>query len=312
MDEPIVSIILPVYNGEAYLRDTLDSVYAQTFRQFELIAVDDGSRDGSREILTSYGNGLRVVREGRGGSAAVARRKGIAKASGRYVAFIDQDDLWEPRKLEKQVAFMDENPGVGLSFTNFQIKDETAPNGYQHRNFYAERPRVETNVTLETLFRENSIYMPTPMVRRSTYQAVGGLDRRLEGTDDFHLWMKIAVVSRIGYVPEVLGTYRLHDRNTSANHALMLKNEFKALSLLVSESPEARQRLGRVLVRERLAAQAYSVAYVLRKAGDLPGAAAWTETALKANPFDAKNYLVHLKYLLTARGWIRPAGALEP
>jgi glycosyltransferase involved in cell wall biosynthesis len=296
--EPLVSIIMPVYNGEAYLREALDSAFAQTYRRFELIAIDDGSRDGSAAILDGCGDRVRIVREGRGGNAGIARRKGIATATGAYLAFLDQDDLWMPEKLEKQVAFMETHPDVGLSFTSFKI---LLNDGYQHEDFYAERPQVPTKVDLESLFRENSIYMPTPMVRRSTYDAVGGLDERLSGTDDFHLWMKIAIVSQIGFLPDVLGVYRLHGANTSGNHALMLKNEFHALSLLVDESAQARQRLGSAVVRERLADQAYRVAHKLRESGDPAEAAAWTAVALRSNPFDAKNYLVHLKYLLAAR-----------
>ena len=298
MTEPLVSIIMPVYNGEAYLRDALDSALAQTYRRFELITVDDGSQDGSAAILDGYGDRVRVVREGRGGNAGIARRKGIAKATGSYLAFLDQDDLWMPLKLEKQVAFMETHPEVGLSFTSFKILLNA---GYQHEDFYAERPHMRTQVDLESLFRENSIYMPTPIVRRSTYDTVGGLDERLAGTDDFHLWMKIAVVSQIGFLPDVLGVYRLHGSNTSGNHALMLKNEFHALTLLVDENPQARQRLGAACVRERLADQAYRVAHKLRETGDLAEAADWTAIALRSNPFNAKNYLVHLKYLLAAR-----------
>ncbi|HET7217377.1 MAG TPA: glycosyltransferase [Vicinamibacterales bacterium] len=306
MADALVSVIMPVYNGEAYLREAIDSALAQTYRTFELIAVDDGSRDGSAAILAEYGDRVRVVRDGRGGSAGIARRKGIARAGGSYLAFLDQDDLWSPLKLEKQVAFMDAHPEVGLSFTSFKI---LTSHGYQHHDFYAERPQVRTQVDLASLFSENSIYMPTPMLRRSTYDQVGGLDERLMGTDDFHLWMKVATVSRIGFLPEVLGVYRLHGTNTSGDHALMLKNEYQALKLLIDESAEARERLGNPLVRERLADQAYRVAHRLRDAGDLAEAAVWTARALRANPFDAKNYLVHMKYVLTARGWFSRAVA---
>lgn len=305
VESPLVSIIMPVYNGEAYLREALDSVFAQTYRAFELIAIDDGSVDGSAAILAERKARIRVVREGRGGSAGIARRRGIATARGSYLAFLDQDDLWMPGKLETQVAFMEARPNLGLSFTSFKIKRNDRSAEYQHEDFYAELPAVPTQVTLETLFEQNSIYMPTPMVRRSTYDAVGGLDARLVGTDDYHLWMKIAAVADVGFLPEVLGIYRLHNENTSNNHRLMLENEYYALQLIAQDAA-ARRRLRAGRARRRLANQAYSVAYCLRAQGSLVEAAKWTATAIRSNPFDPKNYLIHMKYALTAQGWLRP------
>lgn len=298
---PLVSAIMPVYNGERYLRAALDSILAQTYEAVEIVAVDDGSIDGSGAILDQYASRMTIVREGRGGNAGIARRKGIAHARGVYFAFLDQDDLWLPGKLAAQVAFMEARPHVGLSFTSFQILQHDA---CQHRDFYAERPHVRRDADLASLFQENSIYMPTPMIRRRVYDEVGGFDARLMGTDDYHLWLKAAVVSRIGFLPEVLGVYRLHDANNSNQHARMLENEFLALSLLVEEYPAVRERLGAGVVRARLADQAYRAAYRLRECGHPREAVLWLGKAVKANPTDARLLLIYLKYALRAMGML--------
>jgi len=119
----LVSIVIPVYNAERCIGDTIASIRSQTYTNWEIIMVDDGSTDRSLEIMKSIECDQIKVLSSNGGSAALARNKGIDAASGRFVAFLDADDLWDPKKLEKQLAFM-ERHDAAFSFTGYEFADE--------------------------------------------------------------------------------------------------------------------------------------------------------------------------------------------
>lgn len=119
----LVSIVIPVYNAEKCISDTIASIRSQSYDDWEVIMVDDGSTDRSLEIMKVLECDNIKVLEGGGGSAALARNKGIEAAKGRYIAFLDADDLWDPKKLEKQIDFMNKNDAV-FSFTGYEFADE--------------------------------------------------------------------------------------------------------------------------------------------------------------------------------------------
>ena len=112
-DRPTVSVVIPAYNAEAFVGDAIDSVLAQTFHDFEIIVVDDGSADGTRRVVTAYGDRVRFYQQEQAG-ASRARNRGIEEAHGEFIAFLDADDLWLPTKLEKQVQAFRNDPSLGL------------------------------------------------------------------------------------------------------------------------------------------------------------------------------------------------------
>ena len=118
-----VTVVIPVYNGGRYLRESIDSVLAQTFHDYEIVCVDDGSTDDSPVLLQEYGQRLRVVRQENSGQSA-ARNVGVKLARGEYIAFLDQDDVWYPSKVQNQVAVLDAEPDVVLVHCNFDRIDE--------------------------------------------------------------------------------------------------------------------------------------------------------------------------------------------
>ncbi len=124
MGRPRVSVLLPVYNGERFLRETLDSAFAQTMPDLEVIAVDDGSSDGSVALLEAYEDPrLRVLRQSNLG-APTALNTALDAARGEYIGFLDQDDLWNEQKLERHLEVMDENPKLDLTFSRYELIDE--------------------------------------------------------------------------------------------------------------------------------------------------------------------------------------------
>jgi glycosyltransferase involved in cell wall biosynthesis len=214
MTKPAISVVIPTYNYAGYLRESIDSALNQTCEPIEVIVVDDGSVDETPEVLASYGNRIRTFRQENRGVAA-ARNFGASQARGDYLAFLDADDVWLPRKLELQMARFERDPDVGLVHCAVEMVDDTG------RIIDPFARGLEGNVAAELLrFRQ---VIPGPgcavVIPKRVFDEVGGFDERLAPAEDWDLCYRIAVRHRIGYVDEVLLRYRLHDRGLHLNVA---------------------------------------------------------------------------------------------
>ena len=182
---PLVSVIIPTYNRRAMVQEAVDSVLAQTCSDFELIVVDDGSEDGTAESLARYGSAMRIYSQPRGGVAA-ARNRGAERAAGLYLAFLDSDDLWLPRKLEVQIAFMRERPWVQICQTEeIWIRRGARVNPKKkHRKPSGDIFRASLELCL--------VSPSAVMMRRELFDAVGGFDETLPACEDYDLWLRVA------------------------------------------------------------------------------------------------------------------------
>ena len=194
MAAPRVSVVIPAYNAAACVRRAVDSVLAQTCADFELLVVDDGSRDATREVLAGYGERLRVLAQANAGPAA-ARNHGLREARGEFVAFLDADDWWLPAKLERQVALLDARPGLGFCSTATQV---LTPTGAPDQAW----PCCADDGTplLERLFVQGAAVSGSTsgvLARAALLREVGGFDERLRGFEDPDLWLRLA--ARTGY-----------------------------------------------------------------------------------------------------------------
>ena len=199
-----VSVIIPLYNARDVIGKTIESVLAQTWRDYELIIIDDGSTDESSKVIEHFGSRIRYIRQENSGVAA-ARNRGIAESAGVYVALLDHDDLWHPMKLEKQVHLLEDRPEVGMVVTDVAHVDlDGRPMGIVGGGY---NPSEE----FARLFVQG--YVPTPsaaMIRRSVLERVGGFDEsfRSAGLDDHELWTRIAAYCEIASLPESLTFHR--------------------------------------------------------------------------------------------------------
>jgi teichuronic acid biosynthesis glycosyltransferase TuaG len=201
MSTPLVSIITPAYNAERFLRETYESVKAQTFKDWEMIVVDDGSKDGTARVASELGkedSRVRFQTQKNSGPAA-ARNLALSMARGRFVSFLDSDDIWLPQKLERQLAFM-KAKNAALSFTQYR-RFESDP---------TETGRlidVPETVNYRQLLSHNVIATLTTMVDR---EKTGPLHMPTAGYDDFALWLSILKKDFIGYgMKEDLARYRI-------------------------------------------------------------------------------------------------------
>ncbi len=216
MLQPVVSVVIPNYNYAAYLREAIDSVLAQTYKKIEIIVVDDGSTDGSREVIESYGERVTTVFQQNQGVSA-ARNNGVACGSGEFVAFLDADDRWLPDKVKKQVvAFVDAE--VGLVHVGLREIDRDG------NDVGSRSDGLSGSVADALLLFERPVILGGGsglIVRRSVFDEVGGFDPVMSTSADWDLFYRIASQYRVEFVPEVLLEYRVHDSNMHGNIGVM-------------------------------------------------------------------------------------------
>ena len=204
---PLVSVVIPVYNGERFLRESLESVFAQTFHDYEIVCVDDGSTDGSCVLLKQYGARLRIIQQANAGQSA-ARNAGVEIATGRFVAFLDQDDRWYPAKLAQQVAELIAKPDVTMVHCNYDRMDGDG------RVLVAGAALAEQASALASplgrVLGEALVFPSAMMVRRDVFQRVGGFDSELRGFEDFDLIARLKQQGHCVLLPEPGMAYRLH------------------------------------------------------------------------------------------------------
>jgi glycosyltransferase involved in cell wall biosynthesis len=201
---PRVSVLMTVYNAEAFLAESIDSILAQTFQDWELIAVDDGSKDGSRAILARYTDPrVRVVALDRNIGRTPALRVAFDHARGEYIAVLDADDLCTPDRFTRQAAFLDAHPGVALVASWVRYIDE------QGKAFGELRPPVEGQALLDRFGFENPIVHSSVMYRRALAGEVGGYSTDLAYAQDFGLVLALAERHPIAVIDEFLCSWRI-------------------------------------------------------------------------------------------------------
>lgn len=216
MTEAGVSVIIPCYNGEVFLADAIRSVAAQTMPAQEVLVVDDGSRDKSAAVAESFGPPVRVIRQPNAGVAA-ARNRGIAEATGDWIAFLDADDLWVPEKLAMQLAKADAGYDLVYSDAANFGDCEGMP---RSRGEYCEFPEGDVFVPLA---KENFVTTSSVILRRSLFDRVGRFRPEFTPAEDWGLWFEVASVGRLGCVNEALVKYRVHGGGLSRNADKMVK-----------------------------------------------------------------------------------------
>ena len=209
---PAVSVIIPVYNRGEALRPTVDSVLAQSFGDWELIVVDDGSRDHTAEVVRSYTDPrVRYVRQENAGHSA-ARNHGLRLASGEFIAFLDHDDRWLPEKLALQVESLRRRPECGLAYGRWYLSDEAG-----NRLEEAHRHQADGWVFKDLLREHNFLCtMSLPLMRTELVREVGGFDPVTDTADDLDLFLRIARVAQFAFLPEFVLEYNVgnHSQQT--------------------------------------------------------------------------------------------------
>ena len=214
---------MPVYNGEKYLAEAIDSILGQTFADFEFIIVDDGSQDGSAAIIRDYSKRderIRLVQHEHNLGLTSARNSGIAASCGEYIAAMDHDDISRPQRIEKQVDFLKSHPDIGLVGTGYTSRFMDSST-FQPR----EMPVQHAFILLHWSLGLSSVSGPTIMARRNTLTAVGGYDESIRASDDKELFSRLFGKTRFANLPDALYLHRRYDTQTSATRYDIQKSE---------------------------------------------------------------------------------------
>ena len=223
---PRVSIILPVYNGGKFLREAIDSVLGQSYNDFELVVIDDGSTDDSVAIIQSYSNSrIKLLRNGMNLGITKSLNNGIAAAAGEYLCRMDADDISMPERLKLQVGYLDGHPDIAMVGSAVILIDS---NGREAgRKAYPATP-VQIR---KSIFVHNPFAHGTIMVRASVIKECGGYDERFLHNEDYDLWFRIAARHNLANLETRLLKRRVHDLNiTVEKETELVRFRMKTLS----------------------------------------------------------------------------------
>ena len=208
---PLVSVIVPVYNSHRFVADTLNSALEQTYTPIEIIVMDDGSTDDSHAVLAGFGSRITLLHQPNSG-CGIARNRAVEASRGKYLAFLDADDLWKPDKIERQVAVLERHPAAVATYCDHELIDATgktlAPSAA------LGGPRCSGEI-LPNLLSYSVIVTPSlVMVRRDAFERAGAFSESgPRESEDIRLWFKLALLGPILYDLTTLVSYRRHDSN---------------------------------------------------------------------------------------------------
>ena len=225
---PKVSVIIPTYNSAQFIIETLESVFAQTYKNYEVIVVDDGSTDNTKEVLKPYMSKIRYIYKENGGPAS-ARNVGIKNARGEYIAFLDSDDLWLPEKLEKQIRYFEKHPEIDMVFADCIRFGEEVSN--TPRNY---TKHLISNDMFVNIWWYNIVPTSTVMVKRVCFDKVGLFDesKEIEGTEDAEMWLRITREYKVDYVKEVVTKYKIR---TSGHSRSNINRSYTSARLVIDK-----------------------------------------------------------------------------
>lgn len=248
---PLVSVVVASYNMGAYVKDAVQSVLDQTVSDLDVHVVDDGSTDDTRAVIESFKGDPRVHYHYQANAGQTrAKNAGILASTGHHVGFCDADDLWLPRKLERQIPILESHPNVGVVYTRSQPIDASgkwlAPRLY---------PEHRGRVT-EPLFFENFVPFGTALVRRSALSAKGAFNEKYRMGIDWELWLRLSVDYEFEHIPEVTYLYRIWEGQMSSNW----RGRYEACFAIMREFEQSHPGL----VTPQTVRRAYSHSYANR------------------------------------------------
>lgn len=261
MDNPLVTVVIPAYNAEKYIADTLHSVLSQSYQNLEILVVDDGSTDNTAPIIKSFLPRVRYLRQANSGSCAAPRNHGLRVASGELITFFDADDLMLPDKISAQVRTLVTTPNAVASITNYRNFGgmerwndhfSNCPQISQLISTTKQVPMVMAGDKCRSLLiDENFSSACSPVFRTERLKALVGFDESLKACEDFHLIYRTAMQGPIVIDTAIGFERRLHDLNMSSDNERMLKNLIRSRSLLLKQEPipQLKRRLRQRILR---------------------------------------------------------------
>jgi len=247
-----ISVIIPTYNSASYLPEAIESVLAQTYENYEIIVIDDGSTDNTKEVVVPYLDQIVFLQIENGGPAK-ARNHGIRYSIGDYVAFLDADDIWYPIKLDRQMTLFKKNPQYGLMYSD--VSYARTYSSQKGRTFHSYCKHVKEGRIFSELLHECFIALSSVIVKRDCLERVGLFDENCELWQGYDLWLRIAFENQIGLVNEPLYYRRIHEENRFYSDSL--KNILSIIMIMEKWDKDALRlsEADRKIVNQRLCAK---------------------------------------------------------
>lgn len=233
MNNDLVSVVIATYNMGDYIESAIDSILKQSYQNFELIVVDDGSVDDTEQRMAAYGGNAKIkyIKQENQGQPK-AKNRGLKETTGAYVAFCDADDLWEPSKLELQMACFDHDPDIGVVYSEVSYIDgDGAP-------IKKDQPYVRySGFVTEQLILKNFIPFGTALVKKKCFETHGCFDEKLPMGIDWDLWLRFSLAYKFYYLNEATYIYRIWPGQMSSNYRGRYKNAFLIMNKFISNNP---------------------------------------------------------------------------
>lgn len=224
----LVSVVIPVFNGEEYIEECLESVYRQTYDPFEVVIVDDGSTDGTHECIKRMNGDAKVIRQKNQG-VGHARNVAIRNAKGAFIAFMDHDDIWVPEKIEKQMAAIHGDNIIDVIYSPATPFSGSGKAHFQSDKHELSKALNDQNL-FESLVHKNLLPITATIVRKKSLERAGMFDASFRTCGDYELWLRMAALGmRFHYLPVPLTLGRKHGKNISKQTELMHANRIRAI-----------------------------------------------------------------------------------
>ena len=237
---PVVSVIIPVYNGEKTIQETIEAVLNQTLSDFELLIINDGSQDATVEIVERFQDTRLKIFSYPNAGLAASRNRGIALAVSNYIAFLDADDLWTPDKLEAQFKALQANPHAAVAYSWTDCIDESGQFSRQGSHITVSG-NVYANLLLVNFLENGS----NPLIRREVLTEVGGFDESLTAAEDWDMYLRLAAMYHFLAVPSPQILYRVSIKSMSSNLTKQETETLKVLEQAYTQASKSLQHLKR-------------------------------------------------------------------
>ena len=255
----MISVIIPTYNSDKYICEAIDSVLSQTCKDYEIIIIDDGSTDNTKNLIAENYPTVRYFYSKNKGVSS-ARNIGISIAQGEFIAFLDADDKWLPEKLEKQLALFENDHQVGMVFTENYYFDE---HGLKEIKIFKRKLLMYGNI-VRNIFLNSYVVTSTVMVRKSVFDDVGLFEEGLAIAEDDNMWMRICLKNRIELLDEPLILYRITEGSLSRDNSFqnLIQAVRKHIEIIMNKYQAIYKCLGKSTIRQKYSQVYFMEAYL--------------------------------------------------
>lgn len=281
----LVSVILPTYNCAHFLPDSIGSVVSQTYDLYEIIVVDDGSTDNSKEVLNPFMQKIKYIHLEQNRGLPTARNIGIQSAQGKYIAFLDADDLWLPEKLQTDIEYFNKHPDIGMVYSRHTNIDEKGC----VLNGDGKRRLPSGNIFIQLFSEQNFIICSSVVVRKEVFETTGFFDEQLFNCQDWDMWLRIAFYFKISGIDKPLVKYRHNPRSLSKNRDNVLKYQKQVIEKTYAAFKDTMCGISERLYKKRLALHYAKTGRYYLRIGNKRLANENFRLSLKYNPFHLRS-----------------------